>query len=74
MYRQLFFSGSSFLGEALRDPVRVQEEFHAPVSLVWICSTCGEVWFDDAAAGRLADLAETAFAASGGAEVIRYAA
>ena len=44
MYRQLFFSGSSFLGEALRGPVRVQEEFHAPVSLVWICSTCGEVY------------------------------
>lgn len=44
MYRQLFFSGSSLLGETLRPPVRVHEEFHAPASLIWICQTCGEVY------------------------------
>lgn len=39
-----------------------------------VCDTCGEVWFEDAAADRLADLAEVAFAASGDVEVISYAA
>ncbi len=39
-----------------------------------VCDTCGEVYFDDAAAERLSDLAEAAFAAPGDVEVIRYAA
>lgn len=39
-----------------------------------VCDTCGEVWFDDVTAERLAELAEAAFAETDDVEVIRYAA
>ena len=44
MYRQLFFSGTSFLAEALRGPLRVKEELHTPPSFLWVCSACGETY------------------------------